>query len=206
MTRYTSFFLAALLALPAGQLAAAETPKASPAPATFDPAAIRKRAAQIAEFRALLADPDPAVRLVTMQEAIDHGDSAQRQTAIEAGLASNEAALIDAAMRGVLANTSAIIITFGGKEQDSAGSNDKSLRLLVKTFDIQTGRLAGPNACGGAGDWSGQYQGTAFSFSDSSGRCRGTLIWSGETGDFRGEVNNDYGSGKGQHAAIWKPR
>jgi hypothetical protein len=94
----------AVLALWAGQAGAQQPQKAAEPPRTvkaFDPAAIRRQAAQIAEFRASLADPDATVRLLTMQEAIANGDPNQRDLAIEAGLASNESIMLNAALRAI---------------------------------------------------------------------------------------------------------
>lgn len=174
---------------------------------TFDPAAIRRQAAQIAEFRALLSDPDGPVRLLAMREAIANGDGTQRGLAIEAGLASNESVMLDAALKGILANTHQIIIEFIDKEGNpSVDGNTSSIRLTANKFDIDTGHIEGKTPCNNGKGWSGQLQGTVFSFIDDSYICNGTLKWSADTGDFRGRVNFTNGQSAGNRNAVWKPR
>ena len=166
---------------------------------------IRQRAAKAAEFRALLADPDPTVRLLTIQDAIAGGDPAQRQMAIEAGLASNESSLLDAALRGVLADTTTVIIEYAGKDGQPSTGPVPSMRLVISKFDPVTGRFNGPGLCDG-GEMSGQFQGTTFTFSSGGGTCRGSLVWSAENGEFRGRVSDGGGRADAAHNASWKPR
>ena len=87
----------------------------------IDAAEIRRQAAQRAEFRALLADPDADVRLMTMRAAIQSGDEAEREAAIAAGLASNETAMLEQAIRGIMKSTQTIIIQFADGDGKPVG-------------------------------------------------------------------------------------
>lgn len=208
MARSWLFAVAGLLLLLGGEASAQQSAKpaaSGPVSAGIDASSIRQRAAKAAEFRALLADPDPTVRLLTIQDAIAGADPVQRQMAIEAGLASNESSLLDAALRGVLADTTTIIIQFVGKDGQPATGNVANIRLNVAKFDPTNGRLTGNGLCGNS-DWMGQFQGTTFSFSNNGGECRGSLVWSSDNGDFRGQVNINGGRSDGNRNAVWKPR
>lgn len=172
----------------------------------FDPAAVRRQAAQLAEFRALLSDPDPNVRLLMMREAIANGDPTQRDLAIQAGLASNETEMLNAALRGVLADTHQIILEFLDKDGKPVVDHGLSiLRLTVDSFESDNGHIAGRLTCNDS-KWSGQLQGAVISFSSESYYCSGTLSWSADTGDFRGRLNINGGQAEGNRNAIWKPR
>lgn len=78
----------------------------------IDGAEIRRQAAQRAELRALLADPDADIRLMTMRAAILNGDEIERGAAVAAGLASNETAMLEQAIRGIMKSTQTIVIQF----------------------------------------------------------------------------------------------
>lgn len=196
------------LALSCAPAGAQQRPPDPPRPpVTFDPAAIRRQAAQLAEFKALLADPDPIVRLLTMRETIRAGDAMQRQMAIEIGLASNESAMVEMALRGLLANIQQILIEFVDVEgKPTLEGGTASLRLTITQFSAETGRLEGTIACPNEPKWSGQIQGTVISFNMANNWCSGTLTWAGESGDFRGRVNIDNGFARGNRNAVWKPR
>ena len=195
---------ASLVLLTALPVSAQTQPKQS-APARIDPADIRQMAKQRAEFRALLADPDADVRLLTMREAIVHGDAMQRSAAIEAGLASNETAMLEQALRGVMAGTQSIVIEFVDKDGKLTTEGDvASLRLAVTSFDAGTGRIDGTLSCQGNPAFIGQIQGVVFTFKQEV--CSGTLAWSSDTGDFRGRVNLYFGQSKSNRDAVWKPR
>ena len=194
-------FLVLLMALPAG----AQTQQKQDAPARIDPAQIRQMAKQRAEFRALLSDPDADVRLLTMREAIVNGDAMQRSAAIEAGLASNETAMLEQALRGVMVGTHAIVIEFLDKDGKLTTEGDvASMRLVVTSFDAGTGRIEGTLPCGNDPKFVGQLQGVVLTFRQDI--CTGTLVWSSETGDFRGRVNLHFGEAKWNRNAVWKPR
>lgn len=199
-----------LLALCVSQSSAQTPPKPADPPraaAVFDAASIRRQAAQIAEFRALLSDPDATIRLITMREAIRAGDAVQRQIAIEAGLASSESTMLDVALRGVMMNIQQMIIEFvdaDGKPTTEGGA--ASLRLTVGEFNPESGQIRGTSVCSGGPKWSGQSQGVVFSFNSESSYCSGTLNWTPESGDFRGRVNINGGTSQGNRNAIWKPR
>lgn len=173
------------------------------APVVLDVAAIRKQAAQMAEFRSLLADPDQNVRLLAMREAIRSGDVAQREMAIEAGLASNESAMMSVALSGMLTNIQQIVLEVVDKEGKPPAKGDASVVLSLASFEVNTGRVSGES---GRGVWTGQMQGSVFAFSTKDQYWRGSLVWSPENGDFRGRINTTGGSDNGNFAVIWKVR
>ncbi len=188
----------------AQQAKAVEPARAAP---VFDAAAIRRQAAQLAEFRTLLADPDPTVRLLTLREAIRAGDATQRQMAIEMGLASNESEMLELALRGMMANIHQIIMEFVDAEGKlTTAGNTASLRLTVTQFDMETGQIQGTSACNGTPKWSGQLQGVMLVFNADTNMCSGSLTWVSDPGDFRGRVNLYSGQTEGNRNAIWKPR
>ena len=205
-------FLAAYAVLIGLWMAQAEANAQKPAepPHTtkpFDPAAIRRQAAQMAEIRTALSDADPTVRLLTMREVIANGDPIQRDYAIEAGLASSESVMMNMALRGILANTHQIVIEFLDKDNKvTVEGGVSSLRLTMEHFDIDSGQLNGMTACNGARGWSGQLQGIVFAFNDKDSICSGTLSWASETSDFRGRINLYGGQASSNRSAVWKPR
>lgn len=196
-----------LLTFGPGVLAQQRPAEASrPAPA-FDPAAIRRQAAQLDEFRALLADPSVTVRLLTIRDAITGSDPTMRQFAMDAGLSSNEPAMIEVTLRGILVNTQQMIIEFVNDEgKPILESNPATLRLTIEKFDANTGKIEGIGAGNYNTKWSGQLQGVTFAFLGIDQHMSGSLRWAGETGDFRGRVNINYGDPRGNRNAVWKPR
>lgn len=198
----------AFLVLGALQATAQPTAKPTDPPrtaATFDAAAIRRRAAQMTEFQALLADPDPMVRLLTLREAIRAGDELQRRTAIDSGLASNEASMLEQALRGVLSNTHQIIFEFVDTDgKPTTKGNLATLTMSLTKFDSETGQMEGMGFCGR--QWSGQLQGIVMNFGEVQNVCSGSLAWVVEAGDFRGHLNLTYGELAGNRSAVWKPR
>jgi len=190
------------MALPTQSVLAQEKPSG---PARLDAAEIRRQAAQLTELRALLADPDAHVRLFTMREAILKGDAVQRSTAIEVGLASDETSLLELAVGGILANTQEAIIEFvdsDGKLLPNA--KPSSLRMTIKSYNFNNGRIEGNLSCPGSPGFQGQLQGAVFSFKQDT--CSGALSWSGATGDMRGRMNLDRGQPDGNRSAVWRPR
>ena len=140
-----------------------------------------------------------------MREAILHGDEAQRSAAIDMGLASNETAMLEQALRGVLQHTTVIIIEFLDKDGKLTTEGDvASLRLAVTSFDPATGAIEGLSACRGEPKFKGQLQGMVLAFQQPT--CSGTLTWSSETADFRGRVNLGGGDARHNRNGVWKPR
>ncbi len=181
----------------------ADPPRAA---ATFDAASIRRQAAQMTEFRALLSDPDSTVRLLTMREAIRAGDATQRHLAIEAGLASNESSMIEQALRGIMVNIRQIVIELvdaDGKPLTKSGQY-ANITMPIDQFNPETGQMEGAGVCGRK--WSGQLQGVVLSFNTADHFCSGSLSWVAETGDFRGRINLSSGMTDGNRDGIWKPR
>ena len=176
------------------------------APKGFDPAAIRRQAAQRAELRSLLNDSDADVRLFTMREAIRNGDDVQRSTAIEAALASNETAMVEQALRGMIHDSPSIIIEFLDKDGKPFTQGQYiNLRIEIKSVDYGSGLVKG-TVPGKTGEIMGQVQGTVFSFQNTAAGYSGVLTWSMETGDLRGKVNLSGSSADGLVNALWKPR
>ena len=176
--------------------------KAQARSAALDPAAIRREAAKLAELRALLADSDPNVRLLTIREVARNGDAAQRQLAIEAGLSSAEGALQEAALRALMANVQQIVLQV--VPQDAKGESRKDMTsfvLSVEKFDLETGRINGR----GYNGWNGQFQGGIFTFSNGT-YMSGHLAWDAEAGEYRGTVNTEHGRTSGTRKVIWRPR
>lgn len=209
MRRLSKAAFAVLLTLGGLPAAAQQQRPAEPsrAPAAFDVAAIRRQAAQLAEFRALLSDPDSTVRLLVMREAIRAGDATQRQMAIEVGLASTESAMLDMALRGVLATTQQIVMEFvDGEGKTLTGAEAGGFMLTPGRFDQESGRLEGTSSCRyGGGKWTGQFQGTIFAFNTDGNQCSATLNWTAETGVFSGRMNFNYPGG-GFRNVTWRPR
>lgn len=183
------------------------------APRRIDAAEIRRQAAQRAELRALLADPDADVRLMTMRAAILNGDEAERGAAIAAGLASNETAMLEQAIRGIMKSAQTIIIQFAdgdGKPVSldnggAGGPGTEAIQLAVTKFDPETGRVEGKTFCRSNGMFQGQFQGVIFAF--RADYCSGSLAWSSDTADFRGRVAVDgYSNAKNMTVTgIWRP-
>ena len=192
-----------VLAVSNGRAQPAKPADAARAPIVLDAAMIRKQAAQMAEFRSLLADPDQNVRLLAMREAIRSGDVFQREMAIEAGLASNESAIMGAALSSILSNVQQIVLEFVDQDGKPSTKGTTSVVLTLAVFELNTGKVSG--TCE-RGDWSGQMQGNVFSFSSKDRNWRGSLAWSTENGDFRGRINLDGGSERGAGIVVWKLR
>lgn len=204
--------LIGLMTLVASEAAIAQPAKLPEPPrpqVSFDAASIRRQVAGLSEFKALLADPDPNLRLLTMREGIRVGDATQRQMAIEAGLASNESSMIEIALRGIIVNIQQIIIESTDAEGKVAiDENNIVLKLTVDKFDLDTGRMSGVSNCvfGDDGKWSGQFQGTVFSFNILNQHCSGTVSWSAETANFVGRIRTDVFGHRGTVTVAWKPR
>ena len=188
-------------------------PRNSPS-GRIDPAEIRRQATQRAELRALLADPDADVRLMTMREAINNGDDTQRQAAIEAGLASNETAMLEQAVRGIMKTTQTIILELVDAEgkpttTDNQGAGDQgtgSIQLTIAKFDAVTGRVEGTPSCYTHKPFQGQFQGAVFAFQQEY--CSASLVWSPDTADFRGRVMlvSPGRPGNVVMTGVWRPR
>jgi len=160
----------------------------------IDAAEIRRQAAQRAELRALLADPDADIRLMTMRAAILNGDESEREAAVAAGLASNETAMLEQAIRGIMKSTKTLIVQFAdgdGKplavdNGGAGGQGTETIRMVIAKFDPATGQVEGTLSCVGNSTFQGQFQGAIFAFRQDY--CSGSLVWSPDTADFRGRV------------------
>ena len=202
MRRAASIIAVVLMAAPHASVA--QRPRTQPQTQTtrpavaLDAAAIRSQAARMAELRALLADPDPNVRLLTIREMARSGDPAQRQMAVDAGLSSAETALQEVALLVLLTGTEQIFIALANPDGSSPVDGSTSLVLAVGTFDPESGRLSGKT-------WSGQLQGTVFSFASRDGSA-GRLVWEAESNEFRGIITSTGRRAKGERKAVWRPR
>ena len=183
-------------------------------PKRIDAAEIRRQAAQRAELRALLADPDADVRLMTMRAAILNGDDNEREAAITAGLASNETAMLEQAIRGIMKSTQTIIIQFADADgkpvtvdnNGAGGEGTESIRMAVAKFDPTTGRVEGTLSCVSTPTFQGQFQGAIFAFQQNY--CAGSLAWSPDTADFRERImimSNNGGKKNMTVTGIWRP-
>ena len=178
----------------------AQQPPASPRPAVvLDAGAIRKQAAQMAEVRGLLSDPDPNVRLLAIREIARSGDPIQRQLAIDAGLSSAETSMQQVALRAVVADTSQIFVTMSKADGTPITEGASSFALSLSKFDVETGKMSGN--C-----WEGQLQGAVFAFNQGCGGPNGSLVWDTEAGEFRGMVNLSGNAVTGIRKAVWRPR
>lgn len=155
----------------------------------LDPAAIRRSAKAVAELKALLADPDADIRLLTIKQAVTSCDVTLRDTAIEFGLASNETAMVTAALRGTLTGRDALILRFNnGKDSASKEADNASWVLTIMSYDPVTGKLAGKSSCpyNDHGEWTGTVAAAAITFVTKSTVCSGRLDWNAEKAQFKG--------------------
>lgn len=180
-----------------GAMAQQPSPPARPS-VVLDVAAIRKQAAQMAEVRALLADPDPNVRLLAIREIARSGDPIQRQLAIDAGLSSAETSMQEVALRAVIADTQQITINLFNVDGSPIKDGDTNINLRIDKFDLESGRVNGNG-------WGGQIQGAVFAFNVCCNRP-GSLVWNSETGEFIGTVNVNGSASTGVRKAVWRPR
>ena len=188
--------LALVLTLASPMPAESATPEPA-RPAPVDSGALRREAAQIATIRALLADPDPTVRLLAVRDYARSPNPIQSQLAIEAGLSSTELAMQEVALRAVLATTKQIVIALEGGGCMRGSGVRSSLDLPITSFDPATANIAGKG-------WSGQLQGATFAF--ASGARSGTLLFDPESREFRGTVNLAGGRAGCAQNASWRPR
>ncbi|WP_458098532.1 hypothetical protein [Roseomonas sp. WA12] len=179
----------------------------APRGAPLSPAQLRQQAqqqgTQLTEWRTLLNDPDVNLRLIAIREAVRHPDPNVRQIALEVGLASEEAAILEAALRGLLAGTQRITFVYVDKEgRPLEGQNEGRYILNIEVADADAGRYGGATNCNGR--WTGQLQGRILAFASTSDFCAGTATWSPERGEFRGRMRAN-GSSSFQEI-VWRPR
>ena len=189
--------LQAVAILPA---AAQPAPAQQARPGTLDLASIRRQAAQLAEVRAALADPDPNVRLLAIREIARNGDSVQRQLAIETGLASAETAMQEVAIRAMMVNVQQMVFALSDAQGNPVTQGANNLVLTITKFDSDTGKIQGDR-------WSGQVQGAVFNFVLNTGNTvSGRLAWDSSDGEFRGIINMVDGRPDYDRRAVWRPR
>ena len=194
-------FMAAALPVCSDLPALAQQPAAQQArPGSLDIASIRRQAAQLAEVRAVLADPDPNIRLLAIREIARAGDPVQRQIAIEMGLASAESAMQEVAIRALMVNVIQIVFVINDADGKPATKGRSNYILTVSKFDADTGRIEGST-------WNGQLQGVVFNFRASDSYIIiGRLIWDPEAGEFKGNINFHNGDADEDRRATWRPR
>ncbi|MFC7694886.1 hypothetical protein ACFQY5_41035 [Paeniroseomonas aquatica] len=142
------------------------------------------------------------LRLIAIREAVRHPNSNVRQIAFEVGLASEEAAILEAALRGLLAGTQRITFVYVDKEgQPLEGQNEGRHILNVEVADADTGRFSGTTGCNTR--WTGQLQGRILAFASNGDYCAGTVTWNLERGEFRGRMRP---AGIGFQEIVWRPR
>jgi hypothetical protein len=179
-----------------------DAPRGTP----LTPAQLRQQAqqqgAQLTEWRTLLNDPDVNTRLIAIREAVRHPNPNVRQIALEVGLASEEAAILEAALRGLLAGTQRITFVYVDKEgQPLEGQNEGRHILNVEVADADTGRYGGTTNCNAR--WTGQLQGRILTFASNGDFCAGTVTWIPERSEFRGRMRS---MGTSFHEIAWRPR
>ena len=167
-------------------------------PATLDVASIRRQASQLTDIRAILADPDPNVRLLAIREIARNGDAVQRQTAIETGLSSAETAMQEVAIRAMMVDIGKVVFAITDMDGKTPKDGPSSYTLSIEKFDPDTGRVSGPS-------WSGQFSGAVLNF-QANGATLGRLAWSPEHGVFEGVINMDFGKVSADRRASWRPR
>ena len=191
---------AALQVAPVFPAVAQQTPAQQARPGSLDIASIRRQAAQLAEVRAALADPDPNLRLLAIREIARTGDPMQRQLAIETGLSSAESALQEVAIRAMMVNVQQMVFAMSDAEGKPITQGVNSLVLSVTKFDPDTGKIQGDR-------WNGQFQGAVFNFALYNGsNVNGRLAWNPEQGEFRGMINMVEGRPDYDRRASWRPR
>lgn len=205
----TPLYLAALLlalALASTPVFAQQACPQSMKAGELDPAAIRRSAKAVAELKALLADSDPDIRLLTIKQAITSCDVTLRDTAIEFGLASNETTMVTAALRGTLTGRDALILRYSnGSDSASKEADNASWVMTIVTYDPVIGKVAGRSSCaaGDHGEWTGTVAAAALTFVTKNAYCSGRLDWIAEKAQFKGTgVLEPRGV---EHPITWNP-
>lgn len=186
--------------------------------AQLDPASIRRKAAEVAERKTLLADPDANARLLAMQQAIASPDPAIRGLTIQTGLASNETDLVNTALRGTLTGCSTMLIQYEPPKQRGRsvpavdeppiGTRQNATLILTTTaFDPATGRVAGVSTCpqSTVGEWTGAVLSSAMTFVTQRNTCHARLEWSAEANEFRGLLTVSCNPAGANLLASWNP-
>ena len=148
-------------------MGAVATPAAFAQTAAELKAKIQARSQNLAEFRALLNDPDQTVRLAALDSMLKSDDIAMREMAY--GSCFNSA---DAAMRGIcvknkMSEMQTIVIEiddFDGateKEQKTIDNWGGSYTFAIKEFDESTGQMQTQGSYKGG---TGHVTGTGFDF------------------------------------------
>lgn len=185
-------------------------PGAAPAQGP-DLSAARRMAAELAEVRAILNDPNADVRMLAMREIALRGSAVQRQVAIEAGLSSPDAAMQELAVRLLLAGIPNIILPFVSEDgqpfQPQSAQQPTAMNLQITAFDVETGRFRGPSPGGcNSGETVGQISGTAMTFISPQSSCSGSLRWNADSREFRGVVNLQFGQAWANRQVVWRPQ
>jgi hypothetical protein len=205
--------LCALIVMLAGD-AASQAPSqrpATPGP-QLDLGAARRQAAELADIRAILNDPDANVRLLAIREIAARGNAVQRQVAIEAGLSSTDAVVQEMTLRMLAATLQIVVLPFVNEEGETpevARRDRTSLTLSFKSFDTETGRFAGDvlAACNNSPTtaFTGQLTGNVLTFATQGGFCTGSLRWDPDRREFAGTVNLLTGRAEANRRVVWRP-
>ena len=202
--------LGALLTVLAGEAASQAPPQRPPAQGQqLDLSAARRQAAELAEIRAILNDPDANVRLFAIREIAARGNAVQRQVAIETGLSSTDAVVQEMTLRMLAATFQTVVLPFVNEEGNAAEAARRdrtALTLGFRSFDIDTGRFAG-EMLGGCNNltFNGQLNGNVLTFAAQQGFCAGSLRWDPERREFAGKVNLSHGRAEADRAVVWRP-
>jgi hypothetical protein len=106
---------------------------------------VQDRAQKIAEYRALLEDPDQAVRLSALDVMLKSDDTAMQALAYEAAFKSSDATMRAVALKNRIAGLSAIVVKV--KLRDTPSEDEKKVNTKwggtyafdIKSFDEKTG-------------------------------------------------------------------
>jgi hypothetical protein len=137
---------------------------------------IQERAHRIAEYRALLNDPDQSVRLAALDTMLKSDDIAMRELAYAVAFVSTDPTMRAVALKHRIAGMQTVVITIASRKD--ASQNEKRVRdawggsyaFDIGGFQEKTGRF---NTSGANTEGKGQVVGTTLEFSRQY--CRGTF-------------------------------
>jgi hypothetical protein len=129
---------------------------------------VRARSQKMNEYRALLRNPDPTIRLAALDEMTKSNDPAVRELAFEAGFATADSAMRALALKAKLAQTANLMLEF--KDADNLDKATKKWiagkggRMAIKVVSVEerSGQL---NVRWANHKGSGQVSGTVVNFS-----------------------------------------
>jgi hypothetical protein len=137
---------------------------------------IHQRSQKINEFRALLNDPDPAVRLSALDTMLKSDDVAMRELAYGIGFSSADQSMRAVCLNNRFASLKTVVIKiatvdgFTEKQQKALARWGGDYRFEIKEYDEKTGQFS---STGGGHVGRGQVTGTRIDFSQQF--CNGSF-------------------------------